>query len=123
MLIRLGAPYTRILPLLNEAKALYRQRNRPPGLAYALKTEAKLCLSVGDSAQAALLLQEALSLVRPLGVQLEVAVALEELAATVWRMGDDINACVYLTEALQFFQENAIKLGLIQGCSVLLEQV
>ncbi|MCB0184702.1 MAG: hypothetical protein KDE31_10570, partial [Caldilineaceae bacterium] len=96
MLIRLGASDKRILPLLRESKPLYHQINRISGQAYVLRTEARLYLVAGDYARAALLIQEALSLLRPLGVQWEVAATLEELADSVWRMGDDAAACAYL---------------------------
>lgn len=113
MLIRLGASNERILPLLRESKTLYQQINRISGQAYVLRTEARLYLVAGDYARAALLIQEALSILRPLGIQWEVAATLEELADSVWRMGDDVAACTYLEEALHFFQKNDIQLGLI----------
>ncbi|MCE7986037.1 MAG: NACHT domain-containing protein [Caldilinea sp. CFX5] len=113
MLIRLGGPQPRISALLQEGKTLYRQRDRPPGLAYALRVEARLSLLVGDYAQAAALLTEAMELVRPLSTRWQIANTLEELANVVWRMGQEDAACTYLTEALQFFQENEIELGII----------
>ncbi len=113
--IKLGKPTTQILAFLQESASIFRMLGELEGLAIGFKIEADAQMLAGDYTRAVTLCQQALLIHQQLGSQNERAWDLYYLGEATWLMGERGAACVYWKEALHFFENAAIRSGLMHG--------